>query len=126
MPKPGKGADRRGFGNLNIGNDTSASDHPGSNLYSVRTMVNSLSHLADGLVKSLAKIDADRVTPAVLESCFAAVEQRVAKLPEFEISLRLFRYGIRYLISGKESGFVELIQPERRILRQALGLPEES
>jgi hypothetical protein len=40
--------------------------------------------------------------------------------------LRLFRYGIRYLISGRESEFVELIQAERRILRQALGLPEES
>ncbi len=123
--KPKQGAEQRGFGNVNADNDTFASDDPGSNLHPVRTMVNTLSHLADGLVKSLAKIDADRVTPAVLEGCFAAVEQRVANMPEFEIPLRLFRYGIRYLISGKESEFVELIQPERRILRQALELPEE-
>ncbi len=123
--KPTQGAERRRFGNVNADNDTSASDHPRSNLHSFRTVVNPLSHLADGLVKSLAKIDAERFTPAVLESCFAAVEQRVAKMPEFEIPLRLFRYGIRYLISGKESEFVELIQPERRILRQALGLPDE-
>jgi hypothetical protein len=123
--KPQQGAEQRGFGNVNADNDKSASDHPGSNRHSVQNMVNPLSHLADGLVKSLAKIDADRVTPTVLESCVAAVEQRVAKMPEFEIPLRLFRYGIRFLISGKESEFVELIQPERRILRQALGLPEE-
>jgi tetratricopeptide (TPR) repeat protein len=87
--------------------------------------VNPLSYLADGLVKSLAKIDADRVTPAVLESYVAAMEQRVGDIPEFEISLRLFRYGIRYLISKNEAEFVELIQPERRILRQALGLAPE-
>ncbi|HQX52916.1 MAG TPA: AAA family ATPase [Planctomycetaceae bacterium] len=85
-----------------------------------------LSHLADGLVKSLGKIDAERVTQVVLESYLAAVERRVTKLPEFEIALRLFRYGIRYLISGKESEFVDLIQPERRILRQALHLKPEN
>ncbi len=90
-----------------------------------RSTTNPLSHLADGLVKSLGKIDAKRVTPVVLESYLAAVERRVAKLPEFEIALRLFRYGIRYLISGKESEFVELIHPERRILRQALHLKPE-
>jgi len=90
-----------------------------------QSTTNPLSHLADGLVKSLGKIEAERVTPVVLESYLAAIERRVAKLPEFEIALRLFRYGIRYLISGKESEFVELIQPERRILRQALHLKPE-
>ena len=95
-------------------------------LSSVRPTVNPLSHLANGLVKSLAKIDAERITPKVLESYVAAVEQRVGDMPEFEIALRLFRYGIRYLITGKESEFVELIQPERGILRQVFGLePEE-
>ncbi len=93
---------------------------------SVRPKINPLSQVADGLVKSLGKIDASRITPAELESYVAAVEQRVSGLREFEIPLRLFRYGIRYLISGKESEFVELIQPERRIVRQALGLPDES
>jgi DNA-binding MarR family transcriptional regulator len=91
-----------------------------------RFTVNPLSHLADGLVKSLGKIDAERVTPNVLESYVTAVQQRVADLPEFEIALRLFRYGIRYLISGKESEFVELIRPERRLVRQALSLDEET
>lgn len=55
-----------------------------------------------------------------------AVQQSVAGLREFEIPLRLFRCGIRYLISGKEAEFVELIKPERRLLRQVFGLPEES
>ena len=92
----------------------------------IQFSVNPLSHLADGLVKSLGGIDAERVAPKVLESYVTAVEKRVAQLPEFEIALRLFRYGIRYLISGKESEFVELIQPERRILYQALGLDYDS
>ncbi len=99
----------------------------GTSPNSIRPAPNPLSHLADGLVKSLAKIDRTRVTPVVLQSYFTAVEQRVGKMLEFEIPVRLFRYGIRYLISQKESEFVELIQPERRILRQALGLePEKS
>ena len=85
---------------------------------------NPLSWLGDGLVKSLAKIDADRVTPEVLESYVQAVEQRVAKIPEFDVPLRLFRYGIRYLISKDPAVFVELVQPERHILLQALGLGE--
>ncbi|WP_372721234.1 tetratricopeptide repeat protein [Novipirellula sp.] len=98
----------------------------GTSLDSGRPATNPLSHLADGLVKSLAGIDHTRGTPAVLESYFTAIEKRVGNMLEFEIPLRLFRYGIRYLISKKESEFVELIQPERRILRQALGLePEE-
>jgi tetratricopeptide (TPR) repeat protein len=93
--------------------------------FALRPKVDPLSYLADGLVKSLARIDTNRVTPTTLENYVAAVEKRVADLREFEIPLRLFRYGIRYLISGKESEFVELIEPERRILRQALGLSEE-
>jgi hypothetical protein len=97
----------------------------GTTLRPVRPAVNPLSYLADGLVKSLAKIDADRVAPAVLASYVAAIEQRVSDIPEFEIPLRLFRHGIRYLISKNEAEFVELIRPERRILRQALGLALE-
>lgn len=98
----------------------------GTSPRSVWPKENPLSHLGDGLVKSLGKIDATRVTAAVLESYFVAVEQRASGLAELEIPLRLFRYGIRYLISGKESEFVELIQPERSILRQAFGLREKS
>ena len=123
---PNQGAERRRSVGENGGPTTTQSKDAGTTLSSVRPAVNPLSHLGDGLVKSLAKIDAVRITPAVLESYVVAVEKCVADLPEFEIPLRLFRYGIRYLISGKESEFVELIQPERRIVRQALGLPEES
>jgi predicted ArsR family transcriptional regulator len=90
----------------------------------VPMIVKPLAWLADGLVRSLAKIDAERVTPKVLEGYVAAVEARVKGLPEFDVALRLFRFGIRYLISRDEAEFVELIRPERRILRQALGLEE--
>ena len=129
-------AEERGFRRLDQGSqrrrsgkahtdDAIQRSPAGASRPAVRTATNPLSHLADGLVKSLAKIDAECVTPVVLQSYVAAVE-RVGKLPEFEIPLRLFRSGIRYLISNKESEFVELIKPERRILRQPLGLePEE-
>ncbi len=124
--RPNPGAGRRRSGNENGGETKTKSKNVETTRRSVRPAVNPLSHLGDGLVKSLANIDASRITPAVLEIYVAAVKKIVADLPEFEIPLRLFRYGIRYLVSGKESEFVELIQPERRILRQALGLPEES
>jgi DNA-binding transcriptional ArsR family regulator len=104
----------------------SQKNQPNAATRPLRPKVNPLAHLGDGLVKSLGNIDARRVTSEVLESYVAIVEQRMANLPECEIPLRLFRYGIRYLISGKESEFVELIHPERRIVRQALEMPEEA
>ena len=125
--RPDQGAERRSSGN----EDSADQDETaGTALRSVRPTnqppVNPLAYLGDGLVRSLAKIDADRVTPAVLESYVQAVEQRVTDLPEFEVPLRLFRYGVRYLISKDDAEFVKLIQPERRILRQALHLSEET
>lgn len=91
---------------------------------SKRGSVNPLWHLADGLVKSLTKIHSDRVTSVVLQGYVLAIEQRAAKRHEFEIALRLFRYGILYLTRHNEADFVELIQPERNILRQSLGLDQ--
>lgn len=124
--RPDPRAKTTGFTNTTAGDGGSTSGDTNPDQRSPRPAVNPLSHLADGLVRSLAKIDKNRVTPAILESYVVAVERRVAALSEFEIPLRLFRYGIRYLISGRESEFVELIQAERRILRQSLGLPEET
>jgi|GEM_PF-650214 len=123
--RPDHGVERRSSGDDGDQREDLEKGAAGTALRLVRPTLNPLAYLGDGLVKSLAKIDAEHVTPKVLESYVAAVEQRVAGLPEFEIPLRLFRYGIRYLISGNESEFVELIQPERRIVRQALGLDAE-
>lgn len=109
---------------VNQGNDLSVSDNTPSYCVPDATIVNPISHLANGLVKSLAKINRDRVSASVLDSYVAAVEQRVIGFVEFEIPLRLFRYGIRYLVTGKESEFVELILPERRVLLELFGLPE--
>lgn len=97
-------------------------DERGSPRHSARSKINPLLHFACGLINSLSKIDADHASEKRLEGYVAAVEKRLDGMPEFEISLRLFRYGIRYLISRKESEFVELIQPERSILRQAVEL----
>lgn len=87
---------------------------------------NPLSWLGDGLVKSLTMLDATRLSSQVLESYVQAVEQRVAKIPEFDVPLRLFRYGIRYLIHKDPAVFVELVRIERNILHQALRLDEKS
>ena len=90
-----------------------------------RPSINPLLYLSEGLLKSLPSLAASQFAAARLEMYPKVVEACAAGLPEFEIALRLFRCGIQFLISGRESEFVKLIQPERRILRQALGLPEE-
>ncbi len=75
---PEQRSKRLSFSNVNSGDDISLDNHkPKSRV--ARPMVNPLTHLADGLVKSLVKIDADRVTHSVLESDVVAVEQWVTK-----------------------------------------------
>jgi len=92
------------------------------NRHDEKQKLNLLSMLGDGLVKSLEYIDADHFTPQVMESYVAAIEQRVGSIPQLDIPLRLFRYGIRFLISKDPAVFAELIQPERNVLHQVLGL----
>ena len=94
----------------------------------------------EGLVKSLAKLDPGRFTRKVLENYVAVAEAVLGPHPRIELPLRLFRYGVQYLIrleelkatdprklketpeKQAESVLVELVRPEREILRQALGL----
>ena len=63
---------------------------------------------------------------AAAQSYVSAVEQRMGDIPQCEVPLRLFRYGIRYLISKDPAELVELVKPEREILYQALNLSENS
>ena len=58
-------------------------------------------------------INAVRLNPAVLDSHVTAVTQRVAKIPQFELPLRLFRYGIRYLKSKKTTELARIIHVGR-------------
>lgn len=101
-----------------------------------------LSWFGDGLVKSLARINAERLSPAVLESYIQVAADLFGPVPRMELPLRLFRYGVLYLLQREhlrtkdprklkatpeklaESVFVELVTPEREILRQALKLVE--
>ncbi len=94
----------------------------------------------EGLVKSLAKLDPGRFTRKVLENYVAVAEAVLGPHPRMELPLRLFRYGVQYLIRLEElkatdprklketpekmaeAVLVELVRPEREILRQALGL----
>ena len=42
-----------------------------------------------------------------------------------EIPLRLLRVGLGFLKTRDEGGLLELVSEERRVLREALGLPPE-
>jgi len=45
------------------------------------------------------------------------------KHPELEMPVRLYEVGIRYLQTKDERAFLDLLQEERKILRDALELP---
>ena len=80
--------------------------------------------LGEGFVRSLGKIDADRVRRQVLES-YAEIFSRHGKdLRELQIPIQLFLYGIRYLIEKDERVLLDLVETERVLVREALGLDD--
>ncbi len=99
-----------------------------------------LDWFGDRLVKSLAKLDPGRFTRRVLETYVAVADSVLGPHPRMELPLRLFRYGVQYLIrleelkatdprklrdtpeKQAEAVLVELVSTEREIVRQALGL----
>jgi tetratricopeptide (TPR) repeat protein len=81
-----------------------------------------LTALGDRLVKSLKKIDAEMLSEKALHAWRDLWLELGANRLELEIPLRLFRVGIAYLASRDDRVLLDLLAPERRILRQALGL----
>jgi len=94
----------------------------------VRTLVEiyaegqALPHLGDGLVRSLGKLDADRLSEKALAEWRDAWREAASEYLEMEIPLRIFSVGIEYLTKKDERVLLDLIATERRILQQALGL----
>ncbi|MFT4556958.1 MAG: tetratricopeptide (TPR) repeat protein [Porticoccaceae bacterium] len=82
----------------------------------------SLPHLGDGLVRSLGKLDADRLSEKALAEWRDIWLEAASEHVEMEIPLRIFSVGIEYLIKKDERVLLDLIATERRILQQALGL----
>lgn len=81
-----------------------------------------LPHLGDGLVRSLGKLDADRLSEKALAEWRDIWLEAASEHAEMEIPLRIFRVGIEYFIKKDERVLLDLIATERRILQQALGL----
>ncbi|MGZ0166578.1 MAG: tetratricopeptide repeat protein, partial [Planctomycetales bacterium] len=81
-----------------------------------------LPHLGDGLVRSLGKLDADRLSEKALAEWRDIWLEAASEHVEMEIPLRIFSVGIEYLIKKDERVLLDLIATERRILQQALGL----
>jgi tetratricopeptide (TPR) repeat protein len=84
-----------------------------------------LNHLGNGLVQSLRLIPSDLVGQEILTT-WLQVWQEVGKpYPEMELPLRLYEVGLRYLRSKEEKVLFDLLQEERRILRDLFRLSEK-
>ncbi|WP_422928855.1 tetratricopeptide repeat protein [Singulisphaera sp. PoT] len=85
-----------------------------------------LSHLGDGLVRSL-HIEPGQVDGEVLACWREAWLDLGAGYAELEVPLRMFGVGIEYLIHGDKKILLDLVSVERKVLQQALGLdPNEN
>ncbi len=84
--------------------------------------------MGDGLVRSLAKLDAKMLSGDALAAWGEVWREAAAGIPELELPLRIFEVGLRYLVtvsrdgSGDRRVLLDLLDPDRRILEQALGL----
>ena len=83
-----------------------------------------LSFLGDGLVSSLRFIDNERYTAEAINEWRDLWEELGADYEELKLPLRLFRVGIEYLLQKDEAALLDLVESERRIVRQALRLDE--
>lgn len=89
------------------------------------TELGRVSHLGDGLVKSLAKIDLENTTHSFLNRWRDFWVEWGSAHPEMEVPLRLFRVGIEYLITQNRKVLLDLVLSERQIIPQVLeiGVP---
>ena len=85
---------------------------------------NAFEMLGSGLIQSLIRIDAERLSELALTNWESIWTNAGSQYPEMELPLRIFRVGIEYLKTKDERVMLDLITTERRILRQALGLEE--
>ncbi len=80
----------------------------------------SLNYLANGLLRSLAKIDMETTTPTSLLKWRDFWMEWGAPHVEMQVPLRIFGVGIDYLIKQDKKVLLDLVQTEREILSQAL------
>lgn len=75
-----------------------------------------LDFLGFGLLRSLWRIDVDRIGLETLKSWREAWLKWGGNYPELEIPLRIFRVGIEYFLQGDEKVLLDLVALERTIL----------
>ncbi len=81
-----------------------------------------LPRLGEGLVGILAQIDASMLSEQALYLLRDVWREASQGKPELEIPMRIYGVGIEYLVKQDERVLLDLIETERRIARQALGL----
>ena len=81
-----------------------------------------LPRLGDGLVRSLAKIDATMSAPAALSEWRDFWTEAGTPYAELQIPLRIFSVGIEYLVKQDRNVLLDLVVAERQILEQTFDL----
>ena len=78
--------------------------------------------VGDGLVRSLSNLDAKMLSGEGLVGWGEVWREAGARIPALQVPLRIFEVGLRYLAGQDRRVLLDLIETERRILEQALGL----
>ncbi len=86
---------------------------------------NHLDELGSGLVHHLADINVEMLSAKALDAWRDAWLEAGQAQKELSVSLRIFRLGIEYLKTQDKRVLLDLIQPEREVAYQALGLNDE-
>jgi len=85
-----------------------------------------LPQLGDCLVRYLDELRLSKFNSAGLDAWFSGWEKAGEGFPELEIPIRMLKTGIAYVTTKDEGALLNLPQEERRIVRQALRLPDEA
>jgi tetratricopeptide (TPR) repeat protein len=85
-----------------------------------------LPQLGNSLVSHLEALLLSKLNSAGLDAWHALWAKAGDGYPELEIPLRMLKTGVAYIKTKEEGELLTLPQEERRILRQALKLPDET
>ncbi len=81
-----------------------------------------LAGLGEELIRTLKSLQESSMNDTSLLEWGSLWQELGSHFSELELSLRIFGVGIQYLVRKDERILLNLVTPERRILRQALGL----
>jgi tetratricopeptide (TPR) repeat protein len=91
-------------------------------LIAICSEANALTYLGTELVKSLWRFPPELLTGDLIAGWIELWRELTREHAELELPLRLYEVGIRYLQTQDEKVFLDLLQEERKILQDALGV----